>query len=133
VAADNGRQTHKEADMKYMLLIYQNPANWSDLGEEARNDVMQEAGAIVQELTESGELIGGDALADHSRTRTVRVRSGIPAVTDGPFLEAKEHLVGYCMIDCETPERALEVATRWPDARHWAVELRPVLSGGTEA
>jgi hypothetical protein len=36
------------------------------------------------------------------------------------------------MIDCETPERALDIATRWPDARYWAVELRPVMSGGSE-
>lgn len=67
-----------------------------------------------------------------SQTKTVRVRRGVPAITDGPFLEAKEHLVGYCMIDCETPERALEIATRWPDARYWAVELRSVMSAGSE-
>jgi hypothetical protein len=42
-------------------------------------------------------------------------------------------MVGYCLIDCETEERALEIAQRWPDARHWAVELRPVMvSTGTE-
>jgi hypothetical protein len=118
--------------MKYMLLIYQNPANWSDLPPSERDAVMQDAGAIVGELTQSGELIGGDALGDSTQTKTVRVRNGVPAVTDGPFLEAKEHLVGYCTIDCETPERALEIATRWPDARHWAVELRPVISDGSE-
>ena len=118
--------------MKYMLLIYQNPANWSELSEEDRNAVMNEAGAIVAELSETGEFIGGDGLVDSSQTKTVRVRGGVPAITDGPFLEAKEHLVGYCMIDCETPERALEIATRWPDARYWAVELRPVMSAGSE-
>ena len=115
--------------MKYMLLIYQNPANWSDLPPAERDVVMEEAGQIVSELTQSGELIGGEALADPSQTKTVRVRGGVPAVTDGPFLEAKEHLVGYCMFDCETSERALEIAGRWPDARYWAVELRPVMSG----
>jgi len=118
--------------MKYMLLIYQNPANWNDLSPAERDTVMQDAGKIVGELTGSGELVGGDALADSAQTKTVRVRGGVPAVTDGPFLETKEHLVGYCMIDCETPERALEIATRWPDARYWAVELRPVMSGGSE-
>jgi hypothetical protein len=118
--------------MKYMLLIYQNPANWSELSEADRNAVMNEAGAIVAELSESGEWIGGDGLADPSQTKTVRVRGGVPAVTDGPFLEAKEHLVGYCMFDCETAERAIEIAARWPDARHWAVELRPLMSAGSE-
>jgi hypothetical protein len=118
--------------MKYMLLIYQNPANWSELSDDDRNDVMNEADAIVAELSESGEWIGGDGLADPSATKTVQVRGGVPAVTDGPFLEAKEHLVGYCMFDCETIERAIEIATRWPDARYWAVELRPLMSAGGE-
>jgi hypothetical protein len=87
--------------------------------------VMKEARAIVNELTESGEWVGGEGLASSSETKTVRVRGGVPAVTDGPFLEAEERLVGYCLIDCATPQRALEIAERWPDARYWAVELRP--------
>jgi hypothetical protein len=119
--------------MKYMLLIYQNPASWEAMSEDERNGVMNEAGATVNELTESGELIGGEGLADPSNTKTVRVRDGVPAVTDGPYLEAKEHLVGYCLFQCETPERALEIATGWPDARYWAVELRPLMAeAGTE-
>jgi hypothetical protein len=119
--------------MKYMLLIYQNPANWDTLSEDERNAVMHDATSIVEELTESGELIGGDGLADPSKTKTVRVRDGVPAVTDGPFVEAKEHLVGYCLFQTDTEERALEIAKRWPDARYWAVELRPLMdASGTE-
>jgi hypothetical protein len=113
--------------MKYILLIYQNPDAWESLPAEERNVIMNEAGAIVDELTKSGELIGGEGLADSSHTRTVRVRNGVPAVTDGPYLEAKEHLAGYCLFECETTERAVEIASRWPDARHWAVELRPLM------
>jgi hypothetical protein len=60
--------------------------------------------------------------------RTVRVRDGVPAVTDGPFAEAKEQMVGYCIVDCETQERAVEIAARWPDARLWGMEVRPLLS-----
>jgi hypothetical protein len=119
--------------MKYMLLIYQNPEAWQGLPEDERDAVMNEAGSIVGELEASGELLGGDGLADASQTRTVKVRDGVPAVTDGPYLESKEHLVGYCLLECESIERATEIATRWPDARHWAVELRPLMdAGGTE-
>jgi hypothetical protein len=56
----------------------------------------------------------------------VRVRGAVPAVTDGPFAEAKEQLAGYLMVDCESPERAVEIAARWPDAKRWAMEVRPV-------
>ncbi|WP_020577752.1 YciI family protein [Actinopolymorpha alba] len=112
--------------MKYILLIYQNPATWATLSEEERNGLMNEAGEIWKELTESGEWVGGEALADSSQTKTVRVRDGVPAVTDGPFSETKEQLAGYCIVDCATPERAIEIAARWPDARYWAMEVRPL-------
>jgi hypothetical protein len=118
--------------LKYMLLIYHNPANWEALSEGERDTVGNEATAIVNELTESGEWIAGDGLADPSQTKTVRVRDGVPAITDGPFIEAKEHLVGYCLFECETPERATEIAVRWPDARYWAVELRPLMMASGE-
>jgi hypothetical protein len=116
-----------------MLLIYQNPAAWQDLPEAQRQKIMSEAGTLMQELTGSGEWVGGEALADPATARTVRVREGAVAVTDGPFAEAKEQMVGYCIVDCETPERAVEIAARWPDARLWGMEVRPLLSpGGVE-
>ena len=115
--------------MKYMLLIYQNPANWDALPENERNAVFQEVDTLVAELTERGEFIGGDGLADHSQTKTVRVRDGLPAVTDGPFVEAKEQLAGYCIVDCETIDRAVEIAASWPDAKHFAMEVRALMSG----
>jgi hypothetical protein len=120
--------------VKYMLLIYHNPANFQELPEDEHDAIMRDVDAIVAELTESGELIGGEGLADPSQTKTVRVRDGVPVVTDGPFLESKEHLVGYCMFEAETLDRALDIAKRWPDARHWAVEIRPLMvhEAGTE-
>ncbi len=119
--------------MKYMLLIYQNPAGFEALSEEERSTVFADVDEIVKELTESGELLGGEGLADPSNTKTVKVREGVPAVTDGPYLESKEHLVGYCLVECESVERATDIATRWPDARYWAVEVRPLMvAAGTE-
>jgi len=121
------RRDPEECTVKYMLLIYQNPAAFEAMSERERHVLMDEAGAIVTELSESGEWVAGEGLAHPSTTKTVRVRDGVPAVTDGPFLEAKEQLAGICLFDCETPERATEIAARWPDARHWAVELRPLV------
>ena len=100
--------------MKYMLLIYDNAQTRETfLGEEGE-DLMAEVDAIMKELTESGELVGGEALADPSNTKTIRVVDGAPAVTDGPFAEAKEHLAGYCIVDCESVERAAEIAGAGP-------------------
>jgi hypothetical protein len=114
--------------MKYMLLIYQNPVARQALPEPEMEGLMEEAGTIMDELAKTGEFVGGEALADPSTARSVRVRDGVAAITDGPFAEAKEQMVGYCIVDCETIDRAVEIATRWPDARLWGMEVRPILS-----
>ena len=81
----------------------------------------------MTELRESGELVAGEGLADGSNAKTVRVRDSVPAITDGPYAEAKEQMAGYLIVDCETEERAVEIAARWPDARYFAMEVRPVM------
>jgi hypothetical protein len=113
--------------MKYMLLIHNNPATYEAWSEQERTALFGEVDVIMRELTESGELIGGEALADVSNTKTVRVRDGIPVVTDAPLAEAKEQFAGYLMVECESTERAVEIAARWPDARYFAMEVRPVM------
>lgn len=113
--------------MKYMLLIYQNPSGWETLTEEERSKIMNDATDIFNELNASGQWIGGEGLADSSQTKTIRVRDGVPAVTDGPFLEAKEQLAGYGLFECDSLQDAIDIGTRWPDARHWAVEIRPLM------
>jgi hypothetical protein len=120
----------RSVDVKYMLLIYSNPANAEAMSEEEQHSILGEVDAIIHELTESGEWIGGEALADPLHAKTVRVHGGMPVVTDGPFVEAKEHFAGYCLVECESFERALAIAARWPDARSDAMEVRPIMGGG---
>ena len=113
--------------MKYMVLIYNNFATYESMPEEERNAIFAEVDVILKELRESGEFIRGEALADAANTKTVRVRDGVRTVTDGPFVEAKEQFAGYIAIDVESPERALEIAGRWPDSSFFAVEVRPIM------
>jgi hypothetical protein len=113
--------------MKYMLLIYNNPAVYEAWSEQERQALFEEVDVVMKELTESGELIGGEALADPSTTKTVRVRDGVPVTTDGPFAEAKEQFAGYLTVECDSVERAVEIAARWPDAKHFAMEVRAVV------
>lgn len=118
--------------MKYMLLIYNEPNAFQRLSEDEQEKVMADVDEIMEELTANGEMVGGAALADPSQTRTVRVVDGAVATTDGPFVEVKEHLAGYVMVDVASLERAVEIASRWPDARTGAMEVREVLSPPTE-
>jgi hypothetical protein len=119
-----------------MLLIWNRPGFVEELTEEERNAIFGRVGEIMKELTESGELVGGGALAHPSQTRTVRPATGGGAeITDGPFVESKEQFAGYLMVDCETPERAAEIAASWPDVTHGvgALEVRPMMDqAGTE-
>jgi hypothetical protein len=115
-----------------MLLIYNRPGFVTELSEEERSALFGEVGELMAELTESGELVGGQALADPSLARTVRGDgAGQPVASDGPFLESKEQFGGYVAVDCETPERALEIARRWPDVRYGgAIEVRAIMDEG---
>ena len=103
--------------MRFMLMIYDNPDTRELFTGPEGKDLMAEVDAVMAQLTESGELVGGEALADPSNTRTVRVQEGVPVVTDGPLAEAKEHFGGYLMVECETIERAVEIAAAWPSTR----------------
>jgi hypothetical protein len=63
----------------------------------------------------------------------VTVRDGQTMTSDGPFAEAKELLAGFFLLDCDSPERAVEIAARMPEAELGLVEVRPILQlGGLE-
>jgi hypothetical protein len=113
--------------VKYLLMIHNNPEFLEALAPGELDELMAAHGPFQELLRETGELVGFAALADPSNSRTVRVRDGVPAVTDGPYLEAKEHLAGYYEVDCASIERAVELAALLPEARYQGVEVRPVM------
>ena len=122
--------------MKYLVLIYSNPASreiWESFTDDERADGFRYYNALADELAASGELIVTEALADPSLTRRVSVRDGRTLTSDGPFAESKELLAGFFLLDCESAERAVEIAARMPEAEFGLVEVRPVLQlGGLE-
>ncbi len=95
--------------MKYLLLIYGNEELWGSFSKEEFDAVIREHDAFRRSVTESGEFVGAYGLADATLARAVRVREGVPAVTDGPYLEAKEHLASFYIVDCESDARATEL------------------------
>jgi hypothetical protein len=131
---ERGPADERSKAIKYIALVYSNPGAFEALSQAERDALMREADAFLKEFTESGELLGGgSALADPSTGKTVRVRNGVPAVTDGPFAEAKEQLAGYYLLDTDSIGRAAEIVTHDPAARFWAVEVRPIMdTAGTE-
>jgi len=115
--------------MKFLLVLHNNPAVISALGPEEQQKLMDGHGAFIEATQKSGELVVTQALGDPSQSAVVRVRNGVPVVSDGPYLEAKEFLGGYYLIDVADRERALELAAQIPDAsiEGMGVEVRPIM------
>lgn len=125
--------------MKYMLLMnHAGATGTTHLDEWSAEDLRasgQAMGAIHQELTERGELLGAEGLTGPGAAKIVtHDGTGVPVVTDGPFPETREFLAGYWLIDVESEERAIEIAARTsaapgpggrPTARE--IQVRPVM------
>lgn len=113
--------------MKYLLIIQMNPATWESLSEEERTEIAEGQTTFMDTITGTGELVGTHALADPAQSAVVRGRPGAFTVTDGPFLEAKEYMGGFYVVDCENVERAHELAAMIPGTDRLPVEVRPVI------
>ena len=112
--------------MKYLLQIYP-PAAREELDrmpEDERQAIVEEYLAIGR----SPEVIGGEQLQPIETATTVRVENGETLLTDGPFVDAKEHVGGFCLVQADDLDAALDIAARIPAARMGgAVEVRPLI------
>lgn len=113
--------------MKYMLLIYGNEELWSSFQQEEIQKLIAATDAQLAELAKSGELVGAYGVADQVMAKQVHVDNGVPAVTDGPYIETKEYLGSFTIVDVESLDRALEIAAKDPFARFGQVEVRPLM------
>ena len=116
--------------MKYVILIRHNLKAlelWASMPAEERAEGLAAYEALTEELAASGELIVTEALAHPSTAKVVSVRDGEVIASDGPYAEVKEHLAGFYLIECESIDRAIQVAARIPEADFVQIEVRPVL------
>ena len=94
-------------------------ADWARIGKQSMD--------YDRALMDRGVFIAAEALVGREAARTVRVRHGVAAVTDGPFAESKEVIAGFILIDVPDIDAAIEVARNIPMATVGAVEVRPVM------
>jgi hypothetical protein len=113
--------------MRYMLMIYVDPATYESVSEEDNQAEMAEYFALGGSFRERGWGVSGEALQPVAAATTVRVRNGKVQTTDGPFAETKEHLGGFYLVDCDNLDQAMEFAMRIPDVKRGSVEIRPVV------
>jgi len=113
--------------MQYLLLIYGNENQFSQMSPVEQDKVLQEYGEFSKNIAQSGHMRGGNELDRISKAKTVRVRAGKRTVTDGPFAETKEQLGGYYLVEAKDLEEALALAARIPSARWGSIEVRPII------
>ena len=112
--------------MQYLLMIYQNEADYGKIDPATAKKMMEEYGAFTQSIIQSGNFKAGDRLQPTATATTVRVREGKTLTTDGPFAETREQLGGYYLIDAKDLDAALAIAARIPGARCGSIEVRPI-------
>jgi hypothetical protein len=119
--------TPRSMTVKYVLIIYGNQELWNSIDPAEFRKEIAAFDAFNKKFYDSGELLGAYGVADAAMTKLVRVAGGQPAVTDGPYLETKEYLASWYLLDVDTEERALEIAAELPSAKWRAVEVWPIL------
>lgn len=116
--------------MKYIALIYSDPALEPSYGTPEFAAMMQGYGALNVALRSAGVYVAGDALQDVDTATSLRVRGGRTETMDGPFAETKERLGGYYIIDCADLDQALKFAAMIPSAAFGTIEVRPLANTG---
>jgi hypothetical protein len=105
--------------MKYMCLVYLERDKFTAVPD-------RECMNCGESLQKEGLLLAAEPLFGGETAKTLRIRNGRVAITDGPFAETKEQLAGFYMIDAPNHEEALKIAARIPPAREGSIEVRPV-------
>lgn len=137
--------------MKYMIMLYGSQQDYDLItGKPVEGKAAwtpEEIGAMHAfmekwngELVESGEFVDAQGLNSPVHTRRIRLEDGVPVVTDGPYAETKEVLAGYTIVECDSFDRATEIAARLagaPQPGHaardeWYVDVRPIHGSADE-
>jgi hypothetical protein len=116
--------------MQYLLMLYANEAGWSNFSQAEQEQGMAAYQAYTEALKTAGVYKGSNRLAPISAATTVRLADGKSQVLDGPYVETKEQLGGYYLIDVPDLDAAISWAARCPGASHGIVEVRPIWSMG---
>lgn len=128
--------------MKYMIMLYGSQQDYDVLTGKAATEKPpmspEEVAAmhahmesVHKELAESGEHVDSRGLTAPVHARRVQLRGGVPVVTDGPYPETQEVLAGFTIVECDSFDRATEIAAKFvnPDAEGEYVDVRPIAEG----
>jgi len=113
--------------MKFMLLVHHDEEAFDKMSEAKRKEMLAESIQLTHQLHANSQYVHASPLHSTATAVIVRVREGKPFVTDGPFIETREQLAGYFLIEAKDLDEAVGIATRVPGARIGTVEVRPLI------
>jgi hypothetical protein len=116
--------------MKYMVLLYGDPADEPMPESPEFGPWMEEFMTVAERMSHVATVLSGEGLEHAAKAVTVRQRGGRVETMDGPFAETREQLGGYYLIEAESLEGAIAFAAANPIARSGSVEVRPVMDYG---
>ncbi|MBY0268584.1 MAG: YciI family protein [Burkholderiales bacterium] len=117
--------------MKYLCLAYYNTQQFAGMAPDAMRALVSQCPAHDAKLRASGRLVMQASLGELAQTRTIHPKNGKPSFTDGPFVETKEQVGGFFIIDARDMDDALRIASLHPavqigEQAGWCVEVRPI-------
>jgi hypothetical protein len=113
--------------MKFMLIVHHDEEAFGKIEKEKRQQMLAESIELTHQLHAARQYLSASPLQPAATAVMVRVREGKPLVTDGPFIETREQIAGYFLIDAKGFDEAIGIASRVPGARIGTVEVRPLI------
>ena len=112
--------------MQYLFMLYADESGWSKMTKSQQEQGYAAYMAYTEALKKAGVYQGSNRLQPISAATTVRLADGKSQVLDGPYIESKEQLGGYYLVDVPDLDTAISWAARCPGASHGTIEVRPV-------
>lgn len=112
--------------MQYLLMLYSNESGWERMTKAEQEHGYAAYMAYTEALKNAGAWKAGQRLQPVSSATTVRIADGKQQVLDGPFVDSKEQLGGYYLIEAPDLDAAISWAARCPGAGHGTIEVRPI-------
>lgn len=113
--------------MKFLLIVHHDEEAFEKIEKETRQALLAESIELTHQLHAAGQYVHASPLHPAGTAVIVKVREGKPLVTDGPFIETREQIAGYFLIDARNLSEAIDIAARVPGARIGTVEIRPLI------
>lgn len=112
--------------MRYMCIVHVDPAIWPKLTEAERKEIDRRSMAYDQELQRNGNFIVAEIVESAESATLVHTRNGEQSITDGPYMETKEAMAGFILVEARDMNEAIRLAAGIPLASLGTIEIRPI-------